>query len=357
MTIVERQAFPRPKVCGCCLGGAGLSALAQLGVRDELIALGVQLHRWSGTIDRRPVSLMLPGGLAISREQFDSRLLAEARRCGASIVQPATAQIAASHQDAVEVELKTAESSRSERFGAVVVAGGLNAGNAIGATGRNLLPWTEPPHGPFGAMTFSPPDSELSNRLDMGVVYMACDWDGYAGLVRLEDGRTDIAAALHSGRAETQRSGRSGTLTPAGRITGILDRAGLPSPNLSPQDEVFTTGPLRRTRQAGAGRVIAVGDAAGYVEPFTGEGMTWGMQSGIAAADHIHRRLAALECVGEHWDQQLGKLLRRRKRHCRWVASTLANPVGRRLIRFSLVRCPGLARPLLNELQARGTTD
>ena len=49
-------------------------------------------------------------------------------------------------------------------------------------------------------------------------------------------------------------------------------------------------------------RVLAVGDAAGFVEPFTGEGMGWALVTGRAAAgmalDAVHGRIADHQLTG-----------------------------------------------------------
>ena len=43
------------------------------------------------------------------------------------------------------------------------------------------------------------------------------------------------------------------------------------------------TGKLtRKTSPVATGRVLVLGDASGYVEPFTGEGMGWGLSSAVA---------------------------------------------------------------------------
>ena len=96
--------------------------------------------------------------------------------------------------------------------------------------------------------------------------------------MRLEDGRVDIAAALKSG-SDSRQVGK-----PVDRVLGILERSRLELGCIEVQSRISVTPPLRRSRLAGKGRLVAIGDASGYVEPFTGEGMTWGMMSGVAVS-------------------------------------------------------------------------
>ena len=110
-----------------------------------------------------------------------------------------------------------------------------------------------------------------------GVVYMTCGAGGYTGLVRLEDGRLDVAAAFDA--SELRAGG------PGAAAVRLLHEAGWPAPDGLAELPWRGTPPLtRQARQVAAERLFVVGDAAGYVEPFTGEGMAWALASGTAVA-------------------------------------------------------------------------
>src|SRR5690606_14529101 len=157
---------------------------------------------------------------------------------------------------------------------------------------------------------------------------IACDESGYVGLVRLEDGRVDVAAALRRGAGEL---GASSPTQPAKAallqsINGILRHTGQQVlPKIDPST-LLTTPPLRRSRRPGYGRLLAVGDAAGYVEPFTGEGMAWAIQSGIAAAECLADRRTAGNS-GAAWTARYTQMMRRRQWLCRLLSGALASPV------------------------------
>ncbi|MFG0254247.1 MAG: NAD(P)/FAD-dependent oxidoreductase, partial [Rhodopirellula sp. JB053] len=178
-------------------------------------------------------------------------------------------------------------------------------------TRRWMLPWIDPPHGPLGIAAHLRPDDPLAKKLSLpsGEIHMVCGDDGYVGLVRLPNGVIDIAAALRSQRQRRDASDR-GALKPnqnpslVDRLAGLLSRHPLMSSDQGDGDAVMksleqwlneratrmTAPPLRRRRVPGDGRVVAIGDCAGYVEPMTGEGMTWGIESGIAMADLWNQR-------------------------------------------------------------------
>lgn len=335
--LAEATAFPREKVCGCCIGGAGLAALETIGMATTVRQRGVALDRWVGSLGDRRAEVSLPVGVAISRSSLDRELLSEAARRGAVVHQPCRGVVTEVEADGVTVRLSRDDQVMQVRYGCVVIAAGLGGG-AI----TQHLPWIEQPHGPFG-ISFS---CLVDPACRPGTIYMACDDDGYVGAVELQNGRVDIAAALRSG-AEAAKRG-----TPRERVRQILSDSQLPPWRLNDVSPVLTTSPLRRRREAGRGRLIAIGDSAGYVEPFTGEGMTWAIQSGIAAADLIGQSDRWLT-IGEQWRTTYASLFRRRKWVCRVVTSALRSRSARQFTGRLLANWPTLAKPLVRGLNSR----
>lgn len=337
--MVDREHFPRAKVCGCCLNGAAVGALGAVGLSHLPDALGgVRLHRWQAQIAGQQATVSLPTGWALSRETFDTALVEQARGAGVEVRTGVVARLTEARGDGVRIELKS-ESGTMEilRAATVIVASGL-AGGAL----DDVLPWRQRPAGAIGLGTtirVSPP------AYAPGTIYMACDATGYAGLVRLEDGRLDIAAAVYdlAGDRPRQRSGL--------RVAAILQSAGMPPVAELEAARWRGTPRLRRQRQPGRGRVIAVGDAAGYVEPFTGEGMAWAMETGVIAAKTIEQlpppdrgELGAVYC------RAYRRFSSRRRLPCRLVTAALRHGVTRRMLIGALSTAPWLASPAIRML-------
>src|SRR5690606_4591885 len=117
------------------------------------------------------------------------------------------------------------------------------------------------------------PDAPAS--YEAGAIYMAVCREGYVGQVLLEDGRLNVAAAVQPRLAQRD-------IGPA--ILEIIERAGLPAARELATASWKGTPLLTRNPAAlCAERVLRLGDAAGYVEPFTGEGIGWAMKSALAA--------------------------------------------------------------------------
>jgi flavin-dependent dehydrogenase len=75
---------------------------------------------------------------------------------------------------------------------------------------------------------------------------------------------------------------------------------------------------------------LLAGDAAGYIEPFTGEGIRWALQSGAAMG-----RFAQAACqdwrpsIVDDWESWYAAEISRSQRLCRWLAWGLKRPVAR----------------------------
>ncbi|HSM60807.1 MAG TPA: hypothetical protein VK849_08425, partial [Longimicrobiales bacterium] len=180
-----------------------------------------------------------------------------------------------------------------------------------------------------------------------GTIHMAVGPSGYVGLVRLEDGALNVAAALDP---EALR-GPSG---PAEPVAALLDGAGLPVPDGLAAADWHGTPPLTwRPRRLGGDRVFRVGDAAGYVEPFTGEGMCWAL-GGARALAPIAASAAARWDVSllRRWEHVHRRGIGRAQRLCKAAAWTLRRPALARLVLVALGVVPELASPFVRVASA-----
>ena len=136
---------------------------------------------------------------------------------------------------------------------------------------------------------------------------MACGAGGYTGLVRLEDGRLDVAAAFDA--AWVRAAGGPGRAA-----ARLLREAGWPAPDrLEALPWRGTPALTRRPRRVAAERLFVVGDAAGYVEPFTGEGMAWALASGAAVAPLAARAVTWRPELARRWADLHSRVVGRRQ--------------------------------------------
>ena len=344
--LVDRAMFPRWKVCGCCLNGNALSTLERIGLGDLPKRHGASvLTQMRLSANRREAHIALRGGVSLSRETFDTALIAEATRAGAAFLPGTTATLADLTATARVVRLANRDGSVLAEARVVLAADGLG-GTLLARAGENAAPPQLRARIGAGVVSTNAPAF-----YDPGTLYMTCGDGGYLGLVRLEDGRLDLAAAFD---ADWLR--RVGG--PGASAIHLLKDAAWPIPSDLPT--VHWRGTLALTRQArrvAAERVFVLGDAAGYVEPFTGEGMAWALASGAAVAPLAIRAATMWQYqLMREWTALYRRVVSRRQTACRAAAVVLRQPFLAGVVVAVLSRLPALAAPFIRHLNRSSAT-
>lgn len=283
--MAERSAWPRDKVCGCCLGAAGAAVLGQLdaGLLVQMPSVPVctiVIHH-----EARLARLASTGGLVIDRKAMDPALVALARQRGVDFRARTAAAVLCRDDDVWRVRLNSGESAAMTTARVVLAADGLQG------TSLDALPAYAPTIAPDSRMGVSCTISSgavVEPAVLRGEIHMHVHARGYVGVTRLHDGSVHLAAALDP--AWTRERGG-----PAMAMRSVLDSCGVTIRGVA-QARCLGVGLLTRARRCVAGEgLFVIGDACGYVEPFTGEGMTWALASGHAAAQIV--------AEGHHQDQ------------------------------------------------------
>lgn len=343
--LIDKATFPRGKVCGCCLNGAALSVLDSVGLSALPRRLGGRpLNKIRFAAGGRFAECELPGGVALSREALDRALVEAAIAAGAHFLSPADAARSAAEDLADPSPFRTLDLRQNSRNAAARAAVVLAAD---GLSGRLL-------HDEPGVQTRILDDSRLGAGtvlgvapafFEEGVIYMTSGRGGYVGLVRLEDDRLDVAAALD--REAVRRHGGPGPLAAT-----VVHDAGFPVPVGLEEAGWRGTPPLtRRPARPFAHRLLAVGDAAGYIEPFTGEGIAWALAGGAAVAPLAVAGAKDWSAeVGRTWERQHRQIVGRRQHACRWVSRLLRHRAWCAAAVMTLQWAPQLASPLVRSI-------
>ena len=328
VTLVERQPLPRTKCCGECLVPRAAAWLAELGLGEALEQARAGSTREVRMLDARagnahPVWTHPFGG----QPAFDAALRDGAHRAGAvihagrgvklvraggdegtQVGAPAVVTITALNDPSV--------APRDLHFDLVVAADGV--GSAI-ARAAGLAPTTVGSRAGW-SFTFErcTDDHTLAPE---GTIELILFGSAYVGLVRRGDA-VHMAAIVERGDrwptapAEALRM----MATRAPQLARFLAHyeASQPMPALE-----AACGPLPwKPRAVTAGRVALVGDAAGYAEPYTGEGMGWAIEGAMllgecfrdgwtaAAAAEYQRRWRATVGRAQAHTLRVGMLLR-----------------------------------------------
>lgn len=336
--LVEKAAWPRDKVCGSTLNRDAVATLERAGlghvVREQGALPLEQVRFFAGG---RRADVRLPGAKALSRRALDAGLVAAARAAGVVFCDETAAGLGELRDDAHEVVLRGGGGERRVSARAIVVADGLAGSFLRGCAMFDVRAVSDGRMG-VGAVADGSPTA-----FRLGVIYMACGAGGYVGAVRLEDGRLNFGGAL--GRSYVQQCGG-----PGAAVAAVLMEAGADGDELARELDWRGTPTLRRVRRpVAAERIFLVGDAAGYVEPFTGEGIAWALASGEAVVDVALQAAAGWEAaLARAWARRYRRLLRRRQWQCRAMAAVLGRPRLTRSLVAAVGAAPVLARPVVS---------
>ncbi|MGN6135929.1 MAG: NAD(P)/FAD-dependent oxidoreductase [Aureliella sp.] len=341
--LVEAKRFPRDKVCGGCLNLRAWSVLAASGLAGQVMRAGaVELDRLHLVCGKRAVDWPMPPMRALSRRGLDEVIVSAATGSGAEFAEETHATITPAQfgADSISVQLKRRDGRRSTaRAKVVIAADGLSHSSLSGLDEARSRVAAGSRVGLGATFDFAGSDYP-AGRLSMVV-----GASGYVGLTRVERGRLNVAAALSP---SSLRAGKR----PGEIVASLLDRAGQPVPEGCHEADWVGTPPLtRESRRWSARRVFLVGDATGYVEPFTGEGMSWALAGAVEVSQFAERAIESWsDDLAGQWHALWRRHVRRRQATCRGLAWLLRRP---RLAEVSLAgawRAPWLAGFILRRV-------
>ncbi len=340
--LVEKKRFPRSKVCGACLNGQALAVLESVGLGSLVARLGgVKLNEFHLRSGGRSARIELPVGAALSRARFDLALVEAAVDGGVTFVQETQAIVGATG-DGFRF-LRLVDRERTTEVAARVVLDAAGLGNRCREHETDVSSRIAPGSRiGAGCVVEDAPDF-----YGTGTIFMAVANQGYVGLVRVEDGRLNIAAALDPD--EVRRLG-----TPGRAAAAVVAKAGFPP--IAALESTHWQGTARLTRytqRLADERLFVLGDAAGYVEPITGEGMAWALASAQAVAPLALQAIDHWDwCQARAWLEIHRRLIIERQLVCRLSAMTLRKPWLTRLAIEVMTRAPGVAGRILDRLNA-----
>ncbi|PZR73444.1 MAG: hypothetical protein DLM52_11095 [Chthoniobacterales bacterium] len=325
--VLERENFPREKVCGDCINPACWPVLRRLRVDQAVRAASHGVLHCVEFIDlrERSIRVELPRGehaeIAIKRSLFDCILLERARELGADICQQTTARAISRAGPGWEIE--TEEAQFAARI--LVAADGRNS---TVARLLGLLPRIERER--VALQAHVPLPVHFGNRVVLQLLP-----GGYSGQAPVNESELNLCLV-----------GRAATLPQLREWARERFR-------LSPDQQWRTITPLARTSISPThDDLFVIGDAARVVEPFTGEGIFYALNSGEIAAEMIYRlnRGANAAIVRQEFRRAYAQMYRGRL----WInalarAAVVSPRVGSTL--FQLTRSqPNFARYLTGKI-------
>jgi len=308
VVLLERARFPRPKPCAEYLSPAASRVLDRLGVTQSIEALGpahLAGMRIVSPAGDSFVGRFVSGhgfrahtdyGLALPRTALDSVLAEAARARGADLREDTTVERVTQESGAASVAVRTPDGAARLQARLVIAADGLNS-----RTARHLKLNRRGGRHRVALVTHA---TRVEGMTDVGEMHVGPR--GYVGLAPVGHGLTNVAIVSDLSRTDPigpPADWFAKLVTEFPEVQRRMAGAHLESP-------VRAVGPFARwTRRATADRVLLVGDAADFCDPFTGEGIYSALRGAELAADRAaaalkHDKTSARDLAGYDTDRR-----------------------------------------------------
>ncbi|MGH8656998.1 MAG: NAD(P)/FAD-dependent oxidoreductase [Gammaproteobacteria bacterium] len=349
VALVEKQRFPRRKVCGECIAAPNLPLLDALGVGAAFADLaGPELRRIGVFAGGRILSAELPRfgdgrypwGRALGREYLDDLLLQRAAEAGACVWQPWGAREIGWDCGSYHCRVQSLGSGVHRALVAPVLVA------ADGSWEPCLWARSRVPRRPGDLFAFKA--NFLDCDLDPGLLPVLAFPGGYGGMVVADHGRVTMACCIR--RDALQRCRDRHPRAKAGEcIQEYLQESCLgvrrALSGAKREGVWLSAGPVRPGIRATWGKdgVYMAGNAAGEAHPIIGEGISMAIQAASLLSEQLvsHRAglLSGRAIVGAGQEYAF-----------RWRNSFAARIRASALL-ANLAMRPGAAAPLLPLLQ------
>jgi geranylgeranyl reductase family protein len=329
--VLEREKFPREKVCGDCLNPSCWPVLGRLGLAERVRDLPhskLDSVEFIG-IDGHTVNIDLPTGndceLSVKRSVFDNLLLRHAGKLGAHVCEETTVASLARNGG------WKIETASGEMFSARTLIG-ADGRNSTVARLCNLLP--KPKRERVALQAHIPLPRNFSRRVVLQFLP-----EGYSGQAPVNETELNLCLV--------------GTPPTVSRLRRWAEEHF----EITSDQSWRTITPLTRSPVPCAHEnLFFIGDAARVVEPFTGEGIYYAIRSGELAATAISKIIR-----GEDQRATLHEFTRAGAEMYRgrlWInrlarAAVLSPRIASLLLRFGPLN-PAIMRLMTKKIAGRG---
>jgi len=327
VALIDRDTFPRDKLCGEFLSYDALPVVEALGID---LGDAPPIDRCRVVSRHRTYEFAFPAAArGISRMKLDELLFHKAIAAGAISFAGETATIVEQH--------------RVNDITAKVVAGAWGRwGRFDQQLGRAFV--RDHAHRNFGFKR------HYRGHHEAGVIELYSFARGYLGVSDVEDGITNICGLVHADRLAGHK----------GKWDAFIETIRAEEPRLDalygsfePAQEHFLSSEpvIFRSRSAVEGGIFMIGDASGVIDPLTGNGMAMAIQSAVVAAPYIMRALTD-RSAEDPYREEHRRMFGKRIGWSRRVAALLSRPAMLDQA-LRIARTPAFGAFLLRQTRAR----
>ena len=307
--LVEARRFPRAKVCGGCLNRRGIAALQSVELEnlvDDSKSNRVGALRW--IVGNQRACFPLPDMRVVDRAVFDDGLVKAANQAGATFLDGVQACVEPQMSAGGRTVTLTWPAARARVEARVVIAADGLARSSL----KRLADFrtVTAAHSRIGVGATLP----HAGLLARDEITMVVGRHGYVGLAVSGQDQVNVAAALDPVAIARSSVGDVVVDTLHAASLGIgADWSTVAWHGTPP----LTSRPVRVADE----RLFVIGDASGYIEPFSGEGMATALSTALAvvplAVEAVHQWEPSL---ARRWEATHRNLVVESQATCRQLA-------------------------------------
>lgn len=295
VTLVEKKEYPRDKTCGDGLTPRAIYWLEEMGfdfdTREFHRITGLRSYAGDDYLEMSwPDHSKYPNwGGVIRRRDLDAQVAALARKQGAEVLEQTEAQPRVEDGDLKAVDLVHEGETRTIEPSFVVIAdGSMNRfGRELGTVRRKDYPMGMAARGYYSSPHSTDPflESQLDMRDENGATM-----PGYGWVFPLGDGTVNVGVGLLSTSKRWKGVNTAKMMADYVRIAPDYWRLDKDSKLTEPVGGKLT---MSFSRSPSMGRNwLTIGDAAGAINPWNGEGISYAYETGSIASRYISEAVA-----------------------------------------------------------------
>lgn len=348
VTLVEAKEYPRDKTCGDGLTPRAIYQLMDMGFDFDTPAF----HRIDGLRSYAGDDLMIEmswpehsrypnwGGV-IRRRDLDEQVARLAEKEGVTVRQKTTASPVLEDGRVTAVDLNSGGEVERVTPGITIIADGSQNrfGRELGVTRRKDYPLGLAARGYFSSPRSTDPflESQLDLRDSSGATM-----PGYGWVFPLGDGTVNVGVGLLSTFTRWKHVNTTNMMNDyvatAPEYWGLSEESRVSKPMGGKLIMSYSRGPL-----VGANWVV-VGDAAGAINPWNGEGISYAYETGRLAAHYVSQAIGAddfslLHRYTQHLEDEFGLYYK--------MARIFVKAIGRPAVMRTLAHTGLRNRPLM----------
>jgi flavin-dependent dehydrogenase len=328
--LIERERFPRQKLCGEFISPECLKHFEQLGVLDGMLAAGgdrvleTRFFESGGRSVAVPTQWFGEGdfALSLSRAEMDNQLLNRAKEVGVTVIEgTGVTDIESQDGRVVAVRTRTTNGDVTE----------INADLFIDATGRSrILTKLVEKKQDIAQLRVKPGLVGFKAHLrDVDLANGLCEIysfpGGYAGLSHVEGGLFNLCFLI---KAATVRSVGSDAAELVKQVVTKNKRAAVTLREASASNDWLAVSieSFGKKNTSSATNLFTIGDAAAFIDPFTGSGMVMAFESAGVLAGAILANPGSSEQIAKEYHAAYKKKFANRLRVCSMLRRTAFMP-------------------------------